>query len=190
MSEEQNKSEREIVPNPEGYTLVKYSEIIVLMSCGIGAILFLLFAGLFLKGDDGEWLVDSWLWWLLAILFPITGWLIAHKLTEAKVNIKLSEKGLEQTRLSGSRFVPKYRFIPWNNMRKFYHHGRNRSVEFLICVRKGVNYRVSMPILFTIFERQKSNDDVLESFRAEFCEVAIEHGIRPAFYVLKKRFKK
>lgn len=177
MSEEQNKSEKEIVPNPEGYTLVKYSYITIFIGIVIFGILFLLFVG-FLQGDDGKWLVEPWLWWLLAIIFPISGWLITHKLTEAKVNIKLTDKGLEQTRLSGSRFVPKYRNIPWSNMNRVFFYGRNQSVNFLICVDEGVNLRISMPVI-RVFERQKANDDVLEQLREEFKEMGILHGLIP-----------
>jgi hypothetical protein len=177
MSEEQNKSEKEVVPNPEGYTLVKYSYITVFIGIVIFGILFLLFVG-FLQGDDGKWLVEPWLWWLLAIIFPISGWLITHKLTEAKVNIKLTDKGLEQTRLSGSRFVPKYRNIPWSNMNRVFFYGRNQSVNFLICVDEGVNLRISMPVI-RVFERQKANDDVLEQLREEFKEMGILHGLIP-----------
>ena len=181
MSEEQQVIEKDFVPNPEGYTLVKYSYLVVGMSYSIGGILFLPFAEFVLKGGDGSCLVDKWLWWPLFFVFFLLGGVIGHKLTEAKVNIKLSERGLEQTRLSGSRFVPKYRLIPWCEMKRFHLFGRNNSVDFLICTKEGSNFRISMPPV-RIFERQKVNDVVFNTFRVDFKHIAMEHGVSPAFY--------
>jgi hypothetical protein len=175
MSEEQNKSEKEVVPNPEGYTLVKYSEVAVFFCFFLFTLLFIPIVFL-LKGDDGHLIVGFWLYLLLYLVFCLLGMVVGHKLTEAKVNLKLTEKGLEQTRLSGSRFVPEYRTIPWSDMNKVFLFGRNRSVSFLICVDEGVDLRISMPTI-RMFERQKANDDVLEQFRDEFKEMGMQHGL-------------
>jgi len=175
MNAEQNKSGKEIVPNPEGYTLVKYSEVAVFFCCFLFTLLFVLVV-LLLKGNDSHLFVGFWLFLLFYLIFCLLGMVVGHKLTEAKVNLKLSEKGLEQTRLSGSRFVPEYRMILWSDMRKVFLLGRNRSVSFLICVDEGVDLRVSMPTI-RIFERQKANDDVLEQFRDEFKEMGMQHGL-------------
>lgn len=177
MSEEQNKSEKEIVPNPEGYTLVKYSEVAVFFCLFLFTLLFIPIVFL-LKGDDGHLIVGFWLYLLLYLVFCLLGMVVGHKLTEAKVNLKLTEKGLEQTRLSGSRFVPEYRMVPWSDMNKVFLFGRNQSVNFLICVDEGVNLRISMPVI-RVFERQKANDDVLEQLREEFKEMGILHGLIP-----------
>lgn len=180
-SEAQKVTEKDVVPNPEGYTLVKYSYLIVSLGYSIGAMLFLPFAEFVLKGDDGNGLVDKWLWWFLFSVFFLLGGVIGHKLTEAKVNIKLSERGLEQTRLSGSRFVPKYRLIPWCEMKRFHLFGRNNSVDFLICTKEGSNFRISMPPV-RIFERQRLNNVTFATFRVDFKHVAMKHGVFPAFY--------
>ena len=58
MSEEQNKLEKQVDPNSEGYTLVKYSEFTVLMGLVIGAILFfLLFVYLSIKSQMMRFLI-------------------------------------------------------------------------------------------------------------------------------------
>ena len=172
--------EEKTIPNPEGYTLVKYSEVAVFFCLFISAVMFIPFTEFVLKDGDGSLLVNQWLWWLMYCVFCLIGLAIGHKLTETKVNLKLSEKGLEQTRLSGSRFVPEYRLITWGDMKRFHLHGRNKSVEFLICTKEGPNFRISMPSI-RLFERQKSNYAVLDAFRTEFKQVAKEHGVFPAF---------
>ena len=176
MSEEEKNNS-----NTEGYTLVKYSEFVVFLCSSICFLSYIPFAEFVLKDADGKWLVANWLFFLFFYFFVFFGWALGHKLTETKVNIRLSEKGLEQTRLSGSRFVQEYRLIPWSNMKRFHLYGRNRSVVFLICTKEETNFRISMPII-RLFERQKSNDAVLDAFRTDFKQVAMKHGVFPAFY--------
>ena len=181
MTVEQKKTndEEKAIPNSEGYTIVKYAR---------GWVLFItLFFGMVVSftlleiirnnyKDLGEWL--SWI-----IIFGISAlfWIIARKITEVKVNLKITDEGLEQTRLSGSKIYPEHRMIRWEDMKSYHPLGRMRGQSFLISVKEGMNFRISTPIL-ALFVRQKGNDKIVDEFRNVFWETAPDHDVHVAFF--------
>ena len=128
MSEKEKKTdvEEKTIPNPEGYTIVKYLEFVVLFCSFIGALLAMAICAMFNVNGRLLYMIIFGSFALFLI--------IGHKITEVKVNLRITEKGLEQTRLSGSKFCPEYRLIEWKNMSRYYPHGRSRGIAFLICV--------------------------------------------------------
>ena len=98
--------------------------------------------------------------------------LLAHKLAEAKVNIKLSDLGLEQRRLSGSKLVPEYRLIRWTDIEKFYNYG----ISSRIVPKEGSDLRLSPPV-FLLFEKQESNRDNYYAFENEFFKMLRKHEL-------------
>ena len=162
MSEEQNKSEKEVVPNPEGHTFV-----ICPMEKVFPFVLIVLFIPLvFVRFLDKTWLIPV-IWCFGFLVF----WIIAHKLSEAKVNIKLSDIGLEQKRLSGSKRVSDYRLVKWTDIRACYSHG-----SMIRIVTGGDAFTMSLPV-FTLFVKQKSNWDCYYAFQNEFEKMARKHNI-------------
>ena len=170
MTEEEKKTndEEKTIPRPEGYTIVKYLEFVVLLG---SAFIWLLLWPLFIVFMDYGWLP-----YILMIGSFVLLWLLGHKLTEVTVNLKITDKGLEQTRLSGSKFYPEYRLIEWKDMKRYYPNGRSRGVAFLICVDADTNFRISMPGI-RVFEKLKNNTANLIAFQEKFSNIASEHGI-------------
>ena len=179
MSEEEKKNndEGKTIPNPEGYTIVKYSQFVVFLCYG--------FFGMFVPIPFMV-ILDNHNYSILPVIVMcgsfVLFWLIGHKITEVSVNIKITDKGLEQTRLSGSKFYPEYRLIEWKDMKRYYLNGRSRGVDFLICVDSDTNFRISMPEI-RVFEKQKNNWDEFEAFQKDFSEIAPEHDVRRAFLI-------
>ena len=177
MSEEQKKTDNEekTIPNPEGYTIVKYLEFVVVFCFIIGALLSIPLFNMF-KDDK---LLSNGVLLVGGLLF----WLIGHKFTEVKVNLRITDKGLEQTRISGSRFCPEYRLIEWNNMSRYYLNPRRmtKGMDFLVFLYSGNGFRISMPFI-RIFEKQKNNDDNLEDFKEEFLEMATKYNVERDFF--------
>ena len=175
MSEEEKKTKNEekTIPNPEGYTIVKYLEFVVLLG---SAFIWLLLWPLFIVFMDYGWLP-----YILMIGSFVLLWLLGHKLTEVTVNLKVTDKGLEQIRLSGSKFCPDYRLIEWKDMKRYYPYGRSRGIDFLICVDSDTNFRISMPGI-RVFEKQKNNTENLTAFQEEFSKIASEHSIPSGFF--------
>ena len=170
MSEEikQTDDEERTVPNPEGYIIVKYLEFVVFLCYAIGSLLALAICAM-LK-------VNGWPSYLVIFSCFALFLIIGHKITEVKVNVRITEKGLEQTRLSGSKFCPEYRLIEWKDMSRYYPNGRSRGIDFLICVDAEADFRISMPGI-QVFEKQKNNSENLTAFQEEFSKMASKHGI-------------
>lgn len=180
MSEEEKKTEDEekTIPRPEGYTIVKYSEGfmgLVVFPFGMMISVFVLYA---LKdvAFSGIWLTLL-LFLLINSLFSVIG----RKITEVKVNLKITDEGLEQTRLSGSKICPDHRMIRWEDMRSYHLYGRSRNSDFLISVRDETDFRISIP-LHTLFEKQKDNWENFTAFRNDFWGIAPEHDVHRAFF--------
>ena len=175
MSEEGKKLNEKTILNLEGYTIVKYLEFVVFLCYAIGSLLALAICAM-LK-------VNGWPSYVVIFGCFAIFLIIGHKITEVKVNLRITEKGLEQTRLSGSKFCPEYRLIEWKNMSRYYPHGRSRGIAFLICVEgsETSDFRISMPGI-QIFERQKHNSANLTDFQEEFSEFASEHSIPSGFF--------
>ena len=183
MSEEEKKTndKGKTIPNPEGYTFVKYAAgwIYIILFFGMLFSFFLLIVFKNALMDVGNW-IDY------IIVFGITSlfWIIARKITEVKVNLKITDEGLEQTRLSGSRIYLEQRLIKWEDMKSFHPFGRHRDQDFLISVRGDINFRISIPAFFALFVRQKGNKDAFEEFRNDFWEIAPDHDVHVAFFAI------
>ena len=178
MSEEQKKTndEEKIIPRPEGYTIVKYAPGWVYISIFFGFYLCL-FLGLntnvFKNIDRFDWIVFV----CVSLIF----WIIGRKIAEVKVNLKITDEGLEQTRLSGSKLYPEHRLIKWEDMTRYHLYGRGRGNEFYIVVKDDTNFRISTP-LFSLFEKQKENKDSFAAFQDDFWGIASEHDVPRAFF--------
>ena len=177
MNEEENNAQEQIVPRPEGYTIVKYaggwtdfiSLLGALIICGTwGFDLVYIYLGSYFT-DLG------WLCIIVYFILYLPLSLIMHKITDVKVNLKITEEGLEQTRLSGSRLYPEYRKIEWEDMKRIYLNGRVKGQDFLITVCRGVNFRIFIPVL-QLFVKQESNYEENRDFSEKFEMMAIKHG--------------
>ena len=163
MSEEQNKNEKEFVPNPDGYTFI---------ICPLEKVFYLFVVAMiiplgFVRSLNNEWMIA--VLWIVGFFIMF---LLAHKLAEAKINIKLSDLGLEQRRLSGSKLVPEYRLIRWTDIEKFYNYG----ISSRIVPKEGSDLRLSPPV-FSLFEKQESNRDNYYAFENELFKMTKQHGI-------------
>ena len=183
MSEEEKKTDDEgkTIPNPEGYTIVKYAGGWVLfISAFVGMVFSIFIIEVFKNYNNGA---SDWLLWVLFFVICALLWIIGFKITVVKVNLKISDEGLEQTRLSGSRIYPKYRLIKWGDMKSFHPNGRNRCQNFYISVRNNLNFRISVPML-ALYKWRKGNSDVFEEFRNDFWETAPDHNVHVAFFAI------
>ncbi len=163
MNEEQKKDEKEFVPNPDGYTFI---------ICPLEKVFYLFVVAMiiplgFVRSLNNEWMIA--VLWIVGFFIMF---LLAHKLAEAKVNIKLSDLGLEQRRLSGSKLVPEYRLIRWTDIEKFYNYG----ISSRIVPKEGSDLRLSPPV-FSLFEKQESNRDNYYAFENELFKMTKQQGI-------------
>lgn len=181
MSEEEKKTndEGKTIPRPEGYTIVKYLEFVVFFCYGFFGVFVPIPFMVLLKGYN-------YLPYIVMIGCFVLFWLIGHKITEVTVNLKITDKGLEQTRLSGSKFYPEYRLIEWKDMKRCYPHGRSRGIDFLICVDSDTNFRISMPDI-RVFEKQKNNLANLTAFQEDFSKIASEHDVPCGLFGKRKQ---
>ena len=155
------------IPNPEGYTIVKYLQFVAVFSFIIGMMLSIPFRNV---------IYDKWLFYVVMFGGGLLFWFIARKFTEVKVNLRITEKGLEQIKLSGSRCCPEHRLIEWKDISGYCLDGRSRGIDFLVFVKNDKPLRISMPG-FLVFERQKSNWDSFTAFKNEFLKIAPKHGV-------------
>lgn len=182
MSEKEKKfnDEEKTIPRPEGYTIVKYLEFVVFLCYGFFGVFVPIPFMVLMKNHNYSFVLPFIVMLGSFVLF----WLIGHKITEVTVNLKITDKGLEQTRLSGSKFYPEYRLIEWKDMKRFYPYGRSRGIDFLICVDSDTNFRISMPGI-RVFEKQKNNTENLIAFQEEFSKMASEHGVKRSLCIIK-----
>ena len=180
MSEEEKKTddEEKTIPRAEGYTIVKYAEGWTTFVVLFGGMLISPFI-LYLIKD----VVPDRLWLFLLLYLSVFAllWGLMRKITEVKVNLKITEEGLEQTRLSGSKIYPEYRLIKWDDMRHYYLHGRSRNNDFLISVIEDTDFRISLPWP-ALFEKQKDNWEIFAAFCDDFWGIAPEHDVHRAFF--------
>ena len=180
MSEEEKKTNdgEKTIPRPEGYTIVKYAEgwvDLIVLVLGIVVLTFILcvFKDVFMG--------RIWLFLLVDLGILVLLWVIGRKIAEVKVNLKITDEGLEQTRLSGSKLYPEHRLIKWEDMTRYHLHGRSRENEFYIVVKGDTNFHISTP-LFSLFEKQKENKDSFAAFQDDFWGIASEHDVPRAFF--------
>ena len=177
MNEEENNAQEQIVPRPEGYTIVKYAGGWTDFISLLGALIICGTWGFDLVYINlGSYFTDlGWLYIIVYFIFCLFLRLIMHKITDVKVNLKITEEGIEQTRLSGSRLYPEYRKIEWEDMKRIYLNGRVKGQDFLITVCRGVNFRIFIPVL-QLFVKQESNYEENRDFSEKFEMMAIKHG--------------
>jgi hypothetical protein len=159
MSEGQNNVG--FIPNPDGHVFV----VCPLEKAFPFVIIIMLLPFLFVR------LLDGWMIALFWVLGFFVFWVFAHKLTEAKVNVKLSDIGLEQKRLMGAKQVAEYRIIKWEDIRKCYSYG-----SMIRIVTEDDSFRYSLPV-FTLFVKQKSNRENYYAFEKEFRIMMRKHNI-------------
>ena len=184
MSEEEKKTDDggKTIPNPEGYTIVKYAGGWVLFISAFVGMVFSIFIIEVFKNYYNR--ASDWLLWVLFFVICVLLWIIGFKITVVKVNLKISDEGLEQTRLSGSRFYPEHRLIKWEDMKCFHPYGRrNRCQNFYISVRNNMNFRISVPVL-ALSKWRKDNSDIFEEFRTVFWKMAPDHNVHVAFFAI------
>ena len=179
MSEEEKKTidEEKTIPRPEGYTIVKYAALwFFFLSVPLGMIISTF---IILKAfqNIGFWLYLVVYMSVIAILL-----VIGHKITEVKVNLKITDEGLDQTRLSGSKLYPEHRLIKWEDMKHYHLTGRINHQDFLISVKDDVNFRISLPWPIALFEKQKDNWENFAAFQDDFWGIAPEHDVHRAFF--------
>ena len=189
MNEEENNARERAVPRPEGYTIVRSApgwEVFIfcvgIIIWGFIMLVFDAFEGSVLNTirsfvEDRVWLFDA----LILVYFVII-WIIACKITEVKVNIKINDEGLEQIRLSGSKFFPEYRMIKWEDMKAFNFGEGRKGVVFHIRVKYDMNFNISLPIKLLLFERYKRYDADFDAFRIAFEEIAAKHDVYRVFF--------
>ena len=173
MSEEQKKVEEEFTPDPEGFTFTVYS----FWEFG-GIMAFGMFTSFFcavycvVHSLYSEWMIP---------VFTIAGLLvffvIGRKLCEATVNVKLTDIGLEQRRLSGSRFVPEYRMAYWNSVAGYF----SSAWSVYLHINGGTSFLIQSPF-FAVFERPKSWRDNFYAFQSELYKMAKKYGIKEFAY--------
>ena len=180
MSEEEKKTndEEKTIPRPEGYTIVKYAEGWTTFVVLFGGMLISPFI-LYLIKD----VVPDRLWLFLLLYLSVFAllWGLMRKITEVKVNLKITDEGLEQIRLSGSNIYPDYRLIKWEDMNHYHLNGRSKYQNFLISVKDDTNFRITIPML-ALFEKEKENWDNFAAFQDDFWGIAPEHYVHRAFF--------
>ena len=164
------RAERIAKEYPYGFNVRTYSSMAQSIGFMLGLILVFLFAAR-LK----LWIiVPAWIRWIVFAFPAILGWVLGQKLSEVTVNLKITDVGLEQTRLTGSILVPKERIIEWGNMRLCFLLGEFRRSNFCIKTRKGSNYRLMTTYMF---RRYSDYDDAFFDFCHEFEQQAKEKRI-------------
>lgn len=163
------RAERIAKVRPNGYTVRTYS----IMAQFIGFILGLILV--FLFSTSKLWIIAPVrIRKIVYVFMAILGWVLGRKSSEAIVNIKITNVGLEQKRVNGSILVPKERIIEWGNMRSCLILGEFRRSDFCIKTRKGSNYRLMTTYLFRRFS---DYDNAFFDFRDEFERRAKEKHI-------------
>jgi hypothetical protein len=180
MSEEEKKTndEEKTIPRPEGYTIVKYAEGSTTFVVLFGGMLISPFI-LYLIKD----VVPDRLWLFLLLYLSVFAllWGLMRKITEVKVNLKITDEGLEQIRLSGSNIYPNYRLIKWEDMKHYHLNGRSKYQNFMISVKDDTIFRITIPML-ALFEKEKENWDNFVAFQDDFWGIAPEHDVHRAFF--------
>ena len=145
---------------PDGFNVRTYSVMAQFIGLMLSMILVLLFSA------SKLWVITPvWTRKIVYVFTTILGWVLGRKSSEAIVNLKITNVGLEQMRISGSILVPKERIIEWGNMRSCLRFGEIRRSDFYIKTRKGSNYRLKTTYLFRHFS---DYDRSFFDFRDEF----------------------
>lgn len=181
---EGKKSPQKITPNPDGYDITIYPEywawimtmiMVLVLVCALVGILKSLYSSM------NEWLALGIFCIFISILVCLLGFCVL-KLTNAKVNIRLTDEGLEQRKVSGPAWIPESKVVKWENMSYFYLFGIRRGGrsaafsgnDFFIGTKQESDYSIST---IAFFRRERELKTVMKSFRTEFLQLARQRGI-------------
>ncbi len=182
---EKEKPSKKITPNPDGYDITIYPEYWTsVLSIIIPIVLVYLFKGMLkpLFSSLNQWLGLGVFCIFISIIVCLSLFCIS-KLTNAKVNIRLTDEGLEQRKVSGPAWIPESKVVKWENMSYFHLFGIgggfSRSAafngnDFFIGTKLGSDYSFST---IAFFRRERELKMVMKSFRTEFLQLARQHGI-------------
>ena len=181
---EGKKPQKKFTPNSDGYDITIYPE----YWAGIMTMLMVLVLVYVLKGvlkplysSMNEWLALGIFCIFISILVCLLGFCVL-KLTNAKVNIRLTDEGLEQRKVSGPAWIPESKVVKWENMSYFYLFGIRRGGRsaafsgnvFFIGTKQESDYSIST---IAFFHRERELKTVMKSFRTEFLQLACQRGI-------------
>lgn len=178
MSEEEKK----LTPNPEGYDITICPEYwVIVLSAVISIVSVYMFKGMLkpLFSSLNVWLFLG----VFCIILSIPGYLsmfLIWKLTNAKVNIRLTDVGLEQRKVSGPSWIPDFQIVKWEEMDYYYLFGRRdlghklTGDDFFIGTKLDKDYAFSA---MTFSRREREQNMVMKSFRSDFLRLASQHGI-------------
>ena len=182
---EKEKSPQKITPNPDGYDITIYPKYWAgIMTMIMVIVLVYALVGILkpLCSSMNEWLALGIYCIFISILVCLSLFCIS-KLTNAKVNIRLTDEGLEQRKVSGPAWIPESKVVNWENMSYFYlfgiRGGFTRSAafdgnDFFIGTKQGSDYSFST---IAFFRRERELKMVMKSFRTEFLQLACQHRI-------------
>lgn len=155
---------------PDGYNVRTYSVMAQFIGFMLGLVLVFLF-----DARLKLWIIaPDWIRLIVFVFFTILGWVLGRKFSEATVNLKITNVGLEQKRVAGSILVPKEKTVEWGNMRSCLLLGEFRRSNFYIRTKKGRNYRLMTTYLFRRFSEY---DNAFFDFCDEFERMAKEKHI-------------
>ena len=180
---EKEKSPQKITPNPDGYDITIYPE----YWTGIMTMILVLVLVYVLKSvlkplysSMNEWLALGIFCVFLSILVFLSLFLI-WKLTNAKVNIRLTDVGLEQRKVSGPSWIPDFQIVKWEEMDYYYLFGRRHlgskftGDDFFIGTKLDKDYAFST---MSFFRHERELKKTVRAFRSEFLRLANHKGIK------------
>ena len=179
---EKEKSPQKITPNPEGYDITIYPEYwTTVLSVVISIVSVYMFKGMLkpLFSSLNVWLFLGVFCIILSIPVYLSMFLI-WKLTNAKVNIRLTDVGLEQRKLKGPSWIPDFQIVKWEEMDYYFLFGRRNRAhsingdDFFIGTKLDKDYSFSAMTFFRSDELNKT----VRAFRSEFLRLANHKGIK------------
>lgn len=177
-----SEKEKKHAPNPEGYDITICPEYwVTVLSVVISIVSVYMFKGMLkpLFSSLNVWLFLGVFCIILSIPVYLSMFLI-WKLTNAKVNIRLTDVGLEQRKVSGPSWVPDFQIVKWEEMNYYYLFGRRylgnelTGDDFFIGTKLDKDYAFSAMTFFRIDELNKT----MKAFRSEFLQLANHKGIK------------
>ena len=179
MSEEEKK----LTPNPDGYDITIYPEYwVIVLSVVISIVSVYMFKGMLkpLFSSLNVWLFLGVFCIILSIPVYLSTFLI-WKLTNAKVNIRLTDVGLEQRKVSGPSWIPDFQVVKWEEMDYYYLFGRRylgsefTGDDFFIGTKLDKDYTFST---MSFFRHERELKKTVRAFRSEFLRLANHKGIK------------
>ena len=177
-----NNNEKKTISNPEGYDITIYPEYwTTVLSAVISIVSVYMFKGMLkpLFSSLNVWLFLGVFCIILSIPVYLSMFLI-WKLTNAKVNIRLTDVGLEQRKLKGPSWIPDFQIVKWEEMDYYYLFGRRHlgskftGDDFFIGTKLDKDYAFSTMTFFRSDELNKT----VRAFRSEFLRLANHKGIK------------